>query len=291
STGKMFTAVAITQLVEQGKLSYNDTLSALLPAYHIVNADRITILQLLTHTSGLGTTFTDAFQSSKRDILSNGDWIQFFINDKPQFEPGKAFSYSNAGFVLLGAIIERITGKSYYDYVQQHIFAPAGMTHTTYDFSTGNGQDDVTGYGFDQSPAGTSLVPFSDTRKIRGSAAGGAWSTADDLARFFSALQDGRLVAPASYKRMIQPVIAQSPDLKSDQYGLGFEIYDRNGIRMFGHDGESPFGHTVAQVIDNKYTLIIMSAVPNLWSSSILPIEFLTGQISGWSRSQPERCP
>lgn len=284
SSGKMFTAVAIAQLVERGKLSYDATLGSLLPMYPIANADRITVRQMLTHTSGLGTTFTDAFQASKTDILSNDDWIQFFVDQKPKFAPGEGVSYSNAAFVLLGAIIERISGEPYYQYVHRHIFVPAGMTRTGYDFSTGGASGDAVGYGFDQTPTGTSLVKFTESRKIRGSAAGGAWSTADDLFKFFKALRIGRLISKDSVKRVITPVIAQDPSNASDQYGLGFEVYQRNGVRLYGHDGSTPFGHTVAQVIGSDYTLVIMSAVPNLWTSSIIPVEFITGQVSTWQQ-------
>ncbi len=128
SMNKMFTSVAIAQFVEAGKLKFKDTLRTALPDYPNKEiAQQITIEQLLTHTSGLGDIFGPGFFEKKDSIREHKDYLPLFVDKPLQFEPGARFSYSNAGFIVLGLVIEKFSGQSYYEYVKQHIFDPAGM--------------------------------------------------------------------------------------------------------------------------------------------------------------------
>ncbi|MGH7675353.1 MAG: serine hydrolase domain-containing protein, partial [Gemmatimonadales bacterium] len=130
SINKFFTATAIRQLAAQGKLALGDTLIRLLPDYPTADvARRVTIRQLLEHRSGIGGNIFEAPSGKTRaDLRRNQDFLELFATAPLQFEPGSKQRYSNAGYVVLGAVIERVSGMSYYDYVREHIFRPAGMT-------------------------------------------------------------------------------------------------------------------------------------------------------------------
>ena len=131
SMNKMFTAIAIAQLVEAGKLRFTDKLIDVLPDYpNKENARQITVHHLLTHTSGLGDIFGPKFFATKDSLRDLADYLPLFVEQPLRFTPGAKWSYSNAGFITLGLIIEKLSGQSYYDYVQQHIYAPAGMTRS-----------------------------------------------------------------------------------------------------------------------------------------------------------------
>jgi CubicO group peptidase (beta-lactamase class C family) len=128
SVGKMFTAVAIAQLVQQGKLAFNDPIGKYVFGFPPAIANKVTIHQLLTHTSGLGDVLRNRADVEKARTVS--DLIELIVKAPLEFEPGTRFGYSNSGFVVLGAVVERLSGQSYYDYVREQIFKPAGMTNT-----------------------------------------------------------------------------------------------------------------------------------------------------------------
>src|SRR5262249_10815599 len=125
SMNKMFTSVAIAQLVQQGKMSYNDTVAKLLPDYPDKDiAAKIAVHQLLTHTSGLGDFFGPEFREKKDTLHGLNDYLKLFAGKPLKFEPGKGWAYSNAGMIVAGLIVERVSGQNYYDYVREHIFKP-----------------------------------------------------------------------------------------------------------------------------------------------------------------------
>lgn len=128
SVGKIFTAVAIGQLVEAGKLSWDSTLAQLVPEYpdHAM-AKKITVWELLHHTSGLGDFLVPAFFEQREKYVNPVDYLDLIARQPKLGKPGKDFNYSNAGYVLLGRIIENISHEDYFDYIQRHVFAPAGM--------------------------------------------------------------------------------------------------------------------------------------------------------------------
>lgn len=194
SINKIFTQIAIGQLVEQNKLSYDDSMAKYLDDYpNREAAAKITIRQLLNMTSGIGDFFGDKFDATPKDRLRTlRDFVPLFANEPLQFEPGTKQQYSNGGYVLLGAIIEKVSGQSYYDYVREHIFKPAGMENTEYFEADVPVQNLASGYSR-RGSAGSARRNNIYTRPARGSSAGGGYSTAEDLLRFANAIQNGKL--------------------------------------------------------------------------------------------------
>lgn len=193
SIPKMFTRVAIDQLAEQGKLSLDDTIAKHLPAYPNQEvAAKVTIRQLIDHSSGLGDIFNDLYREANKDRFREPrDYFELFANEPLLFEPGTGEEYSNAGYVVLGAIVEAASGQNYFEYVQQHVFQPAGMTNTgSWELDTPVPNRAV-GY--------TKRNPTSNGERrnvlfwqlFKGSPAGGAYSTVDDLLKFDRALRAG----------------------------------------------------------------------------------------------------
>jgi CubicO group peptidase (beta-lactamase class C family) len=131
SMNEMFAAVAVLQLMEQQLLTLAGTIAAYLPDYpNREVAEQVTIEQLLTHTSGLGGTVTEEFDADLHPSRTNADYLPLFVDDPLQFAPGQQFGYSNAGYVVLGLIIERPSRLSYDDYVRDSIFEPGGRLGT-----------------------------------------------------------------------------------------------------------------------------------------------------------------
>ena len=131
SVTKLFTRIAILQLAQTGKLSLDDTVGKFLPKYpNPVVRHNVTVDMLLRHRSGVGSFWNERFMARPADVRSVNDYLELFQDDSLLFEPGTSEAYSNGGYVLLGAIIERVSGQSYHDYLQNHVFRPAGMTRT-----------------------------------------------------------------------------------------------------------------------------------------------------------------
>ena len=192
SINKMFTRISIEQLAAAGKLSVTDTIARYLPDYPAEKGRRITIQQLLDHRGGTGDIFTQRYQTMDRSKLKTiGDWMNLIRDEPLAFEPGTRQQYSNAGYVLLGAIIERVSRQSYDDYVRSHIFEPAGMRATGFDAKPA---ERAVGYTREH---GDAWQPNSGFLPARGSSAGGGYSTLDDLARFAAALRAGKLGGPS----------------------------------------------------------------------------------------------
>ncbi|HEX8353830.1 MAG TPA: serine hydrolase domain-containing protein, partial [Pyrinomonadaceae bacterium] len=223
SMNKMFTAVAIAQLAEAGKLSFDDPLAKFLPDFpDKESAAKIRIKHLLTHTSGLGSYFSnDRFGEGSRELFRTvDDFMGLAKGDTPAFEPGTKSRYSNTGFLVLGKIIERVTGQTYFDYVRERIFKPAGMTNTdSYDLDRVNTNLAV-GYEKEYTDEGVRFRNNIFRHVIRGGPAGGGYSTVGDLLRFSSALRSGKLVGEAYVKTLLSP----KPELSSPNYGYGFAV-------------------------------------------------------------------
>ena len=131
SMNKMFTAVATLQLVEAGKINLDAPLGTYLPDYPNKDvATQVTIAELLDHTGGTGDIFGPQFDAHRLEVQSLQDYEKLYGSRGLAFTPGSKWDYSNYGFILLGLVIEKISGKSYYDYVREHVYAPAGMTST-----------------------------------------------------------------------------------------------------------------------------------------------------------------
>jgi CubicO group peptidase (beta-lactamase class C family) len=195
SINKIFTRAAIGQLVRQGKLSFDDTLGKFLPDYPNRDAAaKITIRHLVTMRSGIGDFTTEKFFASSKDrFRNNADFIPLFADKALDFEPGTKEQYSNGGYILLGAIIEKISGKSYYDFVRENVFKSAGMADTDSYEVDKMPANSATGY---MQAGAKTRVNNLFMRPARGSAAGGGYSTAEDLLKFSVALKGGKLFVP-----------------------------------------------------------------------------------------------
>jgi CubicO group peptidase (beta-lactamase class C family) len=197
SINKVFTQIAILQLRAVGKLDLDSTLAKYWPDYPNKEvASKITIRQLLRHTSGIGGNIFDPPAGGKRnDIRTLNDYLPLFVNQPLVFEPGTKNAYSNAGYVVLGLLIQRLSGEDYYTYVREHIFKPAGMTRTGSFAVDSLPPNTAIGYtrGAEDAPATTPLRPNSRDLPGRGSSAGGGYSTAQDLVKFVQALREHRI--------------------------------------------------------------------------------------------------
>ena len=186
SINKFFTGMALRQLRDAGKIDFDKTLRTYLPDYSSPIADRITIKQLMEMRSGLGDFFGPEYQATPKNSLRTlADYLPLFVNKPLLFEPGAQQRYSNAGYIVLGLVIEKLSGVSYYDYVREHIFKPAGMTST--DSYTPDEVVPRRAIGYDEGHSNIYTLPG------RGSSAGGGYSTAEDLLRFVMTLpkEDG----------------------------------------------------------------------------------------------------
>lgn len=249
SMNKMFTAVAILQLVEAGKLSLDDTVGKILPDYPNQDvATKVKIRHLLTHTGGTGDIFGPDFVKNRLTLREHGDYLKLYGARGLTHEPGAEQRYSNYGFVLLGAIIEKVTGSSYYDYVRAHVFQPAGMSAT--DSLTESEKVPHRSRGYMKGDNG--WTPNDDTLPWRGTAAGGGYSTVGDLFRFAQALESGKLLS----KKML----AEATREQRDGYGFGFGARGEGELRGYGHGGGAPGMNGELKVFpDLGYVLVSLS--------------------------------
>lgn len=193
SINKLFTSIAIQQLAAAGKLSIDSSLARAWPDYPNQDvARRVTIRQILDHRSGIqGNIFTAPAGKTRHDVVSLQDYFELFKNEPLQFEPGAREQYSNAGYIVLGLLIERLSGENYFEYINKHIYEPAGM------IQTGSWRIDrwpantALGYtrGAQDAPPTAPLTRNTDLLPGKGSSAGGGYSTAHDLLRFLNALR------------------------------------------------------------------------------------------------------
>jgi CubicO group peptidase (beta-lactamase class C family) len=229
SMNKMFTATAILQLVEAGRLTLDDPLGKFLPDYpNREVATKVTVRHLLTHTGGTGDIFGPEFEKNRLALRTHGDYLKLYGARAPLFEPGKEWRYSNYGFVLLGAIIEKVSGMSYYDYVQKKIFAPSGMSATASLPESEPVPNRAKGYLRKDG----AWVSNADTLPFRGTAAGGGYSTVGDLFRFAQALGSGKLLSPK--------MLAEATKVQREQYGYGFGVQGEGRLLSYGHGGGAP---------------------------------------------------
>ena len=222
SMNKMFTSVAIAQLIEAGKLSFDDSLSKFMPDFPDREAsEKIKIKHLLSHTSGLGSYFNRAFQESSRARFRTvDDFLELAKTEKMQFEPGTKWQYSNTGMLVLGKVIEKVSGQNYFDYIRENVYKKAGMTSSdSYDLDSVNANLAV-GYEKTFTEQGAVFRNNIFMHVIRGGPAGGGYSTVGDLLRFARALQSGKLVG----KEYVKLLTAPKPELNSPDYGYGFSI-------------------------------------------------------------------
>lgn len=250
SQGKMFTAVSVLQLIEAGKVGFDDPIGKHLVDYPNREMAKVTIRQLLSHQGGAGDmgVLQPEEGANRAWVRSIGDLIKLNGDRPPGFPPGSRFEYSNYGFVLLGALVEKVSGQSYYDYLAEHVFGPAGMTATGY--PTAEQMVNVArGYTQDESSA---LKPSADQLPWRGTPAGGGVSTADDEVRFVEALKAGKLIP--------LPLLMEATRQQTDWYGYGFISSGPAEFPHWGHGGGAPGNSTALSVYpSNNMTMVCLS--------------------------------
>lgn len=264
SMNKMFTAVAMMQLVENGKVSLEDPIGKYLDDTWCQQQvlDEVQVRHLLTHTSGLGSYFNDTFDKTSRARFRNvADYKPLTRAESLQFQPGTEWRYSNTGMLLAGAVIEKASGMDYFEYIRQNITGPAGMTSTEcYELDKVNPNLAV-GYVRNTRPDGT--VEYANNifaHVIRGGPAGGGYSTAPDLLRFDKAMRSGKLVSEASRKQLWAP----HPEVESKNYGYGFFVAATPAGRTVGHSGGfTGISSDLTMYLDEGYTMIVMSNLGN----------------------------
>jgi len=268
SINKLFTKVAIAQLAQQGKLALDDPLTRWIPDWPGASASKITIAQLAGHRAGIGDIFGPRYEAADRSKLRhNRDFIPLFRDQPLWFEPGTSQRYSNGSYVLLGEIITRASGEDYYDYMRRRVWEPAGMTATAYVAIDDSARDVAMGYARGDGGRGAPSENVS-SRPGRGSAAGGGYSTLDDLLRFDQALLANRLCAPGWTAWVIggppptDARAAAAPGPDRDQAGFGF-AGGAPGISA-EHVHEGPLTLIVLGNFDPPYTQAVAAKLRSI---------------------------
>ncbi|HET7815673.1 MAG TPA: serine hydrolase domain-containing protein [Candidatus Baltobacteraceae bacterium] len=251
SMNKMFTAVSIVQLVQAGKLDLDKPFGTYLPDYPNKSVSAaVTLRQLLTHTGGTGDIFGPAFDKHRLDLKTLQDYVDLYGSRPLLFAPGSKWDYSNFGYILLGAVIEKVSGENYYSYVREHIYEPAGMHDTESEPESVPVTNRTVGYTMDSGQ----LRPNTDSLPYRGTSAGGGYSTTADLLRFANALQSHRLL-DAAHTQMLFDGSVKTP-LGMD--ALGFFVQNVNGTTCLGHGGGAD-GMNGELKICGRYTVVVLA--------------------------------
>ncbi len=270
SVTKVFTASAVMRLAEQRRLALDDEVARYLPDFP--RGREVTLRQLLSHTSGL-KDYAGTNDSLERVGTTPERLLAYIAGLRPlyRFEPGSAYEYSNSNYVLLGAIIERVSGMAYGQYVQDSVIARAHVQRTAVDPTTELVPGRVTGYV--RGPSGFVRAPIVDMSFIY--AAGGIRSTALDLATWFTEFFAGNVVSPPSLREMLAPARVRSGQLAGDllhesgacpgsmgYYGLGIRSYRLAGHRVTGPGGSyRGFSAKVSNYVDDGFTLVVLANV------------------------------
>jgi len=259
SVGKQFTSMAVMMLVEEGKIALDDKLTKYLPESPAIWKD-VTIRQLLTHTSGIADYGGEEETMGKgvinfRKDYTEAELIQAFSKMPMDFQPGEKWSYSNTGYVLLGIVIHRVTGKFYGDFLQERVFQPLQMNST-------------------RIISEADIVPHrsSGYRLVKGELKNQEWvsptlnTTADgalytnvlDLAKWDAALYTTKLLKQSSFDAMWTPVKLNNGT--TYPYGFGWDLAPKNGHRAVSHDGAwQGFTMSIARYVNDRLTVIVMT--------------------------------
>jgi CubicO group peptidase (beta-lactamase class C family) len=261
SVSKQFTATLIMQLVEEGRIKLDGSLSDHLPYYRKDTGSKVTIHHLLTHTSGIPNYTSRYGQQLNRLTLEPDSLVLKYCSEDLEFEPGTQSSYSNSGFVILGAIIEHMTGKPYEEVVNERIFKPLGMNNSGYDRNQTLLPNRATGYektfsGYRNSSFLDMSVPYS---------AGALYSTVEDLYLWDRGLYGDEILSQPSLEKMF------TPDL--DHYGYGWGVYylstgEGDSVKSVAHSGGiNGFNTRIMRIVEDQHLIVALANVPN----SVLP--------------------
>ncbi|MDE7225064.1 MAG: beta-lactamase family protein [Acetatifactor sp.] len=265
SAGKVFVAVGILQLIEQGKLRFEDTLGNLLELdLHGIDPE-VTVEQLLTHTSGVPDYFDESVMEEYEElwvdypnykIRRNADLLPLFIHKEMMYPRGERFQYNNTGYVLLAMILEKVTGKAFDVYLRQHVFEACGMRDTGY-------------YELDRLPAGCASNYIYDAAygsyrtniysvDAKGTGAGGAFITLPDIVRFWEGLASGKLLSPDMVSRMLRRQSGDGLDSEEGYYGYGVWIIDGGDCDIPYFQGCDPGVSFLSEYHPRKKTITVL---------------------------------
>lgn len=275
SAGKVFVAVGILQLIEQGKIKFDDTLGRLLDIdLHDIDPD-VTVEQLLTHTSGVPDYFDESVMDEYEElwvdfpnykIRHNNDLFPLFMNKPMMYSKGERFQYNNSGYVLLAAIIEKVTGVYFDQYLAEHVFNRCDMKSTGY-------------YELDRLPArcANNYIYCEDTKDFRtnifsvdvkGTGAGGAFITVKDIVNFWKGLIEGKLISKELVSKMFQKQSKEGGNAKESYYGYGVWIIDNpKGKDLVYFQGCDPGVSFISEYNPNNgmISVLVSNYGDNVW--------------------------
>jgi CubicO group peptidase (beta-lactamase class C family) len=240
SAGKVFVGVGILQLIENGKLKFEDTIGDLLD-FDLKDIDiNITVEQLLTHTSGIPDYFDESVMEEYEElwtdypnykIRESKDLLPLFLDKPMMYKPGEKFQYNNSGFVVLGLIIEKVTGVSFDEYLKENVFKPSNMIDTGYFEMDRLPERCANAYIYDEEKEEYYTNIYSVD--VKGTGAGGAFTTVIDIQNFWKALLGGKLISKEMLSEMIRP--------KSEEYGYGIWLRKMSDDLYYPYfQGEDP---------------------------------------------------
>jgi D-alanyl-D-alanine carboxypeptidase len=250
SMDKLFTAIAALRLVERGVVSLDSRLGEVLPDYPQKNLHPATLRELLAHRAGAGDIFGPQFDAERGNLKAIADYVRLYGEREPEFTPGSDFRYANYGFILIGAMLEKLAGEDYYGLIRREVFEPAGMRRTGSEAETTAVDGRAVGY----QRTDRAWVDNADQLPYRGMAAGGSYSTARDLFALGEALRSGRLLQPETL------ALASTASSEDGWYGLGMMVSRGEGPRWYGHDGGAPGMSAYLRVFpDSGYVVVALS--------------------------------
>lgn len=280
SITKQFTAVAVLQLAEQGKLSLQDEVTKYLPDYP-AGGRKITVENLLTHTAGIPGSAPEAMLSlqGRKDLVGLQEIIATFKNRPLDFAPGTKWSYSNNGYILLGAIIEKVSGLSYPAYLEQNIFKPAGMTRTLFGDDQLLVKNRAASYIY--SRAESQFLNARNDKVETAYSAGAIQSTAEDLFKWNRALTSHRLIKKESLEKAQTEY--KLPDGRGTHYGFGWFTGNLQGSPLVEHGGNMGgfMSHAIYLPREDVFVVVLYN-----FRAARLP-EFLAGDLAALAIGKP----
>jgi D-alanyl-D-alanine carboxypeptidase len=263
SITKQFTAVGILMLAEEGKLALGDDITKYVPGY-ATSGKKVTIEHLLTHTSGIFNYTNKVSYRGQMQMDLTPRQVADLVKDDPlEFEPGSKWNYSNTGYVLLGMVIEKVSGQPYANYIADRIFVPLGMKDTAYEGFERRPNPHASGHargpnGFEPAKLLSMTQPY---------AAGSLVSTVDDLALWDAAISSGKLLKAATWKQAFTPYVLS--DGKPTEYGYGWQYRTFRGTPMNWHGGGIPgFGAFALRLPEQKLFVAVLNNSGNGVASS-----------------------
>jgi len=253
SMNKMFTAVAVAQLVERGQLSFDDPIGKHLPAGWVAPevGTQVRVRQLLNHTSGLRDYLEPVLERAIYEFSDLEDYREIAASETPAFEPGSKWSYSNTGFLLAGVIVAHVSGMDYFEYIRRNVYGPAGMKSSDHYDHTIPTPGLADGYFRHEGEIHKNTLLLAP----RGTSAGGGYSTVEDLLAFDIALRSEELLSAEMRDWLFTP----DPERNSPSYGYGFMVHELAPDWEVGHGGTFP-GTTaqLAMFLDSGYTFVAL---------------------------------